>query len=202
MVVPVALGYEEHARTALDTGALEGRRVLVVDDSDFSRRILLSLLTRWGMRPRATASPREALQWVERGDPFDLAILDRLMPEMDGLVLARRIRKQRGDAFPMLLVSSLSKRDAAEGADDSAVNAQLTEPLKPSGLHDALVEMIAPESVRGAAQATAPTKRSGAALTNGTRRRGHCAFFSRRTTRSTRSSRYGCWSASASAQMS
>jgi len=96
------------------------------------------------MRPRATASPKEALGWIERGDPFDLAILDRLMPEMDGLLLARRIRAARGREFPLLLVSSLSKRDAADGNGTLAVDAQLTKPLKPSGLHDALVEMLAP----------------------------------------------------------
>jgi len=149
MVVPVALGYEEHTRTALDTGALEGRRVLVVDDSESSRRILLTLLSRWGMRPRATASPVEALSWIERGDPFDLAILDRLMPEMDGLQLARRIRFERGRAFPLLLVSSLSKRDAADGDGPAEVDVQLTKPIKPSGLHDALVDMLAPQSAAG-----------------------------------------------------
>jgi CheY-like chemotaxis protein len=156
MVAPVAAGYEEAARHSLDTGALEGRRVLVVDDSESSRRILLTLLTRWGMRPRATASPKEALGWIERGDPFDLAILDRLMPEMDGLVLARRIRAARGGAFPMLLVSSLSKRDAADGDGLQAVDAQLTKPLKPSGLHDALVEMLAPGQAAGVAASSEP----------------------------------------------
>ena len=144
MLVPVALGYEEHTRTALDTGALEGRRVLVVDDSESSRRILLTLLSRWGMRPRATASPFEALEWIKRGDPFDLAILDRLMPKMDGLVLARRIREKRGRGFPLLLVSSLSKRDAADRDGSADVDIQMTKPIKPSGLHDALVEMLEP----------------------------------------------------------
>ncbi len=149
MLAPTAPGYEQHARAALDTGALEGRRVLVVDDSESSRRILLTLLTRWGMRPRATASPVEALSWIERGDPFDLAVLDRLMPEMDGLALARRIRAARGPGFPLLLVSSLSRRDAADGDGSDDVDVQLTKPIKPSGLHDALVEMLEPTGVAG-----------------------------------------------------
>jgi CheY-like chemotaxis protein len=161
MIAPVAAGYEETARHSLDTGALEGRRVLVVDDSESSRRILLTLLTRWGMRPRATASPKEAMAWIERGDPFDLAILDRLMPEMDGLVLARRIRTARGKAFPLLLVSSLSKRDAADGDSNAAVNAQLTKPVKPSGLHDALVELLEP----GHAAEVAATRESAVVAT-------------------------------------
>jgi CheY-like chemotaxis protein len=61
---------------------------------------------------------------------------------MDGLALARRIRGLRGREFPLLLVSSLSKRDAADGEGAADVNLQLTKPIKPSGLHDALVEML------------------------------------------------------------
>jgi CheY-like chemotaxis protein len=41
------------------------------------------------MRPRATHSPLEALNWIRQGDPFDVAILDFQMPEMDGLMLAQ-----------------------------------------------------------------------------------------------------------------
>ncbi len=167
MVAPGAPGYEEHARTALDSGALEGQRVLVVDDSESSRRILLTLLSRWGMRPRATASPKEALTWIERGDAFDLAILDRLMPEMDGLALARRIRAARGNDFPLLLVSSLSKRDAAEGEGATEVDKQLTKPIKPSGLHDALVEMLAPAEAGARIAHQAPTPSPVPASTNG-----------------------------------
>ncbi|HEY7025851.1 MAG TPA: response regulator, partial [Candidatus Limnocylindrales bacterium] len=54
------------------------------------------------------------------------------------------------------LVSSLSKRDAADGAGTVDVDAQLTKPLKPSGLHDALVDILAPgESVGRARHAAA-----------------------------------------------
>ena len=173
MVVPTAPGYEEHARHALGSGALEGRRVLVVDDSESSRRILLTLLSRWGMRPRATASPNEALTWIKRGDAFDLAILDRLMPEMDGLALARRIRAARGSDFPLLLVSSLSKRDAADAAEPADgdgtldFNVQLTKPIKPSGLHDALVEMLAPAEAGVPITREAPAPSAVPSATNG-----------------------------------
>ena len=63
---------------------LAGRHVLVVDDNATNRRILVTLLERWGMTAEATGSPREALGWVAAGRRFDLAILDLHMPELDG----------------------------------------------------------------------------------------------------------------------
>ena len=71
---------------------LEGKRVLVVDDNATNRRVLTLQTGKWGMACRDTESPAEALRWLEEGEPFDLAILDMHMPEMDGLALAREIR--------------------------------------------------------------------------------------------------------------
>src|SRR5262245_34125618 len=64
---------------------LTGRQVLIVDDNATNRRILVTLVERWGMRARDSGSPREALGWVAAGDRFDLAIVDLHMPELDGI---------------------------------------------------------------------------------------------------------------------
>ena len=151
LVAPAAAGFEEQATSTEATDALAGRRVLVVDDSESSRRILLTLLSRWGMRPRATGSPAEALGWIERNDPFDIAVLDRVMPEMDGVELAHRIRVLRDRAtLPLVLASSMSRREGADAGADFEI--QLTKPIKPSALHDALAEILAGP---GGRQATA-----------------------------------------------
>ena len=73
---------------------LDGKRVLVVDDNETNRRILAAYLDAWGMAVRMTGSPREALAWIQAGEPFDVGILDMHMPEMDGVALARAIREQ------------------------------------------------------------------------------------------------------------
>ena len=75
---------------------LRGRSVLIVDDNATNRRILTLQTQSWGMLPRATGSPHEALEWVRQGDRFDLAILDLHMPEMDGVELAEAIGAQAG----------------------------------------------------------------------------------------------------------
>jgi signal transduction histidine kinase/DNA-binding response OmpR family regulator len=115
---------------------LAGKRILIVDDNDTNRRILVLQARSWGMIARDAATPSEALSWIDRGDPFDVAILDMQMPEMDGVDLAKGIRKQRGpDELPLILYTSLGRRETAQGVDWAAY---LTKPIKPSHLFDAL----------------------------------------------------------------
>ncbi len=124
----------EHA-----TAQLDGRRLLIVDDNATNREILSRQTRAWGMIARATGSPREALGWVERGDPFDAAVLDMQMPEMDGLSLADEIRKHRdAAALPLVMLSSLGGMEAMRGSDRFV--ASLTKPVKPSHLYEALIE--------------------------------------------------------------
>ena len=73
---------------------------------------------------------------------FDLAILDMQMPEMDGIMLTREIRKLQDEkSLPIILLTSLGRREI--GADDLNFAAYLTKPLKPSALYDALAGIFA-----------------------------------------------------------
>jgi len=119
---------------------LQGRRVLVVDDNATNRRVLNLQMGKWGMVPRDTESPAEALRWVEDGQPFDLAILDMHMPEMDGVQLARRIHSSRPN-LPLVLFSSLGRREA--GDTEGLFSAHLAKPLHQSQLFDTLVGTLA-----------------------------------------------------------
>ena len=89
-------------RSEKDTDVLSGHRVLLVDDNATNRYLVRMQGESWGMKVRDNAYPREALAWVERGDPFDIAILDMQMPDMDGMELASAIYMQRGDSLPIL----------------------------------------------------------------------------------------------------
>jgi len=121
---------------------LSGRRVLVVDDNETNRRILTLQTEAWGMLPRATGDPRQALAWIEQGDPYDLGILDMQMPEMDGMALAGKIRVRRSaGALPLLLFSSLGNREVEAAAE--LFSAQLQKPIKPSALFDTLITIFA-----------------------------------------------------------
>jgi CheY-like chemotaxis protein len=123
--------------------ALQGKRVLVVDDNATNRRVLTLQAGKWGMTSRATGSPSEALSWLEAGEAFDLAILDMHMPEMDGIALARQMREQH-PSLPRVLFSSLGRREA--GDDERLFDAYLAKPIRQSHLFDTLVGLLAHET--------------------------------------------------------
>lgn len=101
--------------SGLPTGTqaeLRGKRVLIVDDHETNRRFILKLAEAWGMVPTAMTSGPEALQWIRRGERFELAILDMPMPDMDGPALGEEIRKTLDrDTPPTILVTSLGRRE-------------------------------------------------------------------------------------------
>lgn len=133
---------KRYLRTALPE--LRGRRVLVVDDNNTNRRILSYHLSRWGMKPVVVKHPEEALAYIALGEAFDLAILDMHMPDMDGLTLARKMRKQpAGKDLPIIILTSvgLSRREIEQSGVH--IEGYLSKPLKPSQLFNLVVEILA-----------------------------------------------------------
>jgi CheY-like chemotaxis protein/HPt (histidine-containing phosphotransfer) domain-containing protein len=128
----------------------------VVDDNDTNRLIIIRQVRAWGMVARDTASPLEALEWIRRGDPFDVAILDVSMPEMNGVELAAAIREQRTpESLALILCSSLGRREAK--AEALHIAAFLNKPLKQSQLFDALAPIFVGAAAPAAREHAAPT---------------------------------------------
>ena len=120
---------------------LVGKRLLVVDDNATNRRVLTLQAHGWGMGSVAAATAAEALALIERGERFDVAIIDFQMPEMDGLQLGARLRQQPGGSgLPLVLLSSgeTSARELAEHHGGVVWAAVLTKPAKVSQLVKAL----------------------------------------------------------------
>jgi CheY-like chemotaxis protein len=138
---------------------LAGKRLLIVDDNPTNRRILVLQTKEWGMLARETGSPLEALKWLRRGDPFDLAILDMHMPEMDGIALAHEIHKL-GDrqSLSLVMLSSVNPRETGNRDADFAM--YMYKPIKQSQLYDALMTLFAGEGV-GAAHPQAARRPAG-----------------------------------------
>jgi PAS domain S-box-containing protein len=121
---------------------LRGKRILVVDDNAANREVVTRHARSWGMVPRETASPAQALEWIRRGDPLDVAVLDMQMPEMDGLTLAAEIRRYRdADALPLVMLTSLGHRTADREARGEFA-AFLTKPIKASQLYNAVAAVV------------------------------------------------------------
>jgi CheY-like chemotaxis protein len=111
------------------------------------------------MLPQATGFPAEALGWLRQGAVFDLVILDMQMPEMDGLMLAREIRRLPAPMsnLPLVMLTSLGHGDAKELVEEFA--AFLTKPIKPSSLFDALVGIFTGQPIRTRRRETAQGSR-------------------------------------------
>jgi PAS domain S-box-containing protein len=121
---------------------LAGKRLLIVDDNATNREIISRQAQSWGMETVAFERPSEALALIEAGEHFDVAVLDLVMPEMDGRELAHEIQRYRSAReLPLLLVTSLGRLPQAREADGFA--AQLAKPLKASQLYDALMRVFA-----------------------------------------------------------
>jgi len=122
---------------------LAGKRVLVVDDNATNRRVLTLQAQGWGMRARAATSGAEALAMIRAGDPFDLAILDMQMPEMDGVTLAGEIRKYRDRAaLPLVMLTSMGRVERGDAVEAAGFAGFLMKPIKQSQLHNALVALF------------------------------------------------------------
>jgi len=120
---------------------LEGKRILVVDDNATNREIVTRHGRSWSMDPLAAASAADALALLDAGETFDVAVLDMMMPGMDGIALAREIRKRRGEReLPLVLLTSLGRLPGAQSSSDFVV--QLTKPVRASQLYNALLKAL------------------------------------------------------------
>jgi signal transduction histidine kinase/DNA-binding response OmpR family regulator len=130
---------------------LQGLRVLAVDDNPVNRAILHEHIVGWHMRNGSVESGSQALTMlraaVARGEPYDIAIVDMQMPEMDGLALARAIRSDAAiSSTKLVLLTSLGGHDLPRSARDVGVDACLTKPARQSELYDVLASVMGVQS--------------------------------------------------------
>jgi signal transduction histidine kinase/CheY-like chemotaxis protein/ligand-binding sensor domain-containing protein len=111
---------------------LEGKRILVVDDSETNRMVLKNQLEKWKMIPELSASGNEALEILSKTKPFDLVLTDMKMPGMTGVDLADVIsRKYPG--LPVFLLTSIGDEVCKQYTE--LFRAILTKPVKSHLLH-------------------------------------------------------------------
>jgi diguanylate cyclase (GGDEF)-like protein len=106
------------------------KRVLIAEDDPISRRLLEVLLVKWGFEVELAATGLEALQLLERIDAPRLAVLDWMMPGMEGTQVCRKLRelKDRPYVYVLLLSGRTQKEDLLQGLDSGADD-YLTKPF-------------------------------------------------------------------------
>jgi signal transduction histidine kinase/CheY-like chemotaxis protein len=134
---------------------LTNQRILIVDDNETNRLILTRHAEAWGMRPHAVSSGAEALELLHRGEPFDVAVLDIQMPDMDGLTLAAKIQERfPATALPLITWSSIGMMKEAARNTGVSIAISLNKPVKPSIFHNALVNIFAEKQQAAGKQET------------------------------------------------
>ncbi|MHB8919099.1 MAG: response regulator, partial [Desulfocucumaceae bacterium] len=126
---------------------LQGLRVIIVDDSTAGREIVHRYILAWGMRNGSFSGSRAALEMIKSqaaaGDPYDLAIMDLYMPDLDGFDLARAIKSDPAAASTRLI--ALTAYDCGgqrERAMEAGYSAYLSKPVRQSQLFDCIATVM------------------------------------------------------------
>ena len=132
---------------ARQPGEIRGKRALVVDDNSTNRMIFEELLSSWGMEVTTVDSGTKALDALDHAHhdntPYDLALLDVIMPGMDGFDLAARIRKDSAnDPMRVLILSSAGYADSETRISELDISRILLKPVKHSDLLSAITEAL------------------------------------------------------------
>ncbi|TWU23779.1 response regulator [Bythopirellula polymerisocia] len=121
--------------------------VLVVDDNRTNRIICQEMLANWGMKPTTVESGELALEELNRarleGQPYRLALLDVMMPQMDGFELVRRIRQQaEQNRLTILMLSSAQRPEDSSKAKTLNVARCLNKPITQSNLLNGIASAL------------------------------------------------------------
>jgi len=145
--------------------SLVGLRGLIVDDNAVNRAILKNQLRSWGMSCDTAENGFQALEKLQEsagaGKPYDVAILDWHMPEMDGIELTRHIRREYGKKdLLLLMLSSAPFDEESVKATEAGVDLYLSKPVRQSLLFSCLStlreEAVAAAAGEGGEQGVGP----------------------------------------------
>lgn len=134
--------------TEIDDSILRGRAMLVVDDSPTVTRVIRYLALSWGMRVTASHDPRAALASLRTlanlDEPYDVVLVDHLMPGMSGLELAARIHEDSviTQSTVLIMLSGLTHVPSSTEARNAGIHRVLPKPVSAPRLKQALAEEL------------------------------------------------------------
>ncbi len=141
--VRVGKGAGTHARAPLPD--MRGRRMLVIDDNEPSRRaladLLISLTFEVDQASGGAAGVALANSAAQQGLPYELAIVDWNMPGMDGFETGERLRAL-GGVPQLVMVTDYGREEVFKQAKEDGFAAILVKPVSPSTLFDMTVQVI------------------------------------------------------------
>lgn len=146
--VKVSFTFQLHsdAKEPQDIPELKNCRALVIDDDFNTCDSVTCMLGQIGMRAEWTMSGKESLlrthQAVTRDDIYNVYVIDWMLPDMNGVEVARRIRKEMGGDVPIILLTAYDWADIEEEAKEAGVTAFCSKPLFLSELRNCLGSIV------------------------------------------------------------
>ena len=142
------LSNESHEGAFCPTPAadIRGSRILIVDGNKNNRLALEALLTAWHCRTDEATDGEQALAMlptaIESHDPYRIAIINSLLPDMDGEALGKTIRSQDGlGALSLILMATLWQRGDASRFQSAGFDAYFSKPYKRSQLYNCIATL-------------------------------------------------------------
>jgi len=130
---------------------LEGLRTIVVDDNPLAREILQSYLESFSFRVDTAENAQELFEKMEETtDPYELIVMDWLMPGLNGIEAAKKIKTEIKPAVDphIIMVSGFSPTDVKDQSGEKFIHRFLSKPVSPSDIFDAVMEAFGVESKR------------------------------------------------------
>ena len=134
-----------------DYSILNQRRLLVVDDNATNRKILHHQAIRWGMQVYEVDSAMAALEALQTAAqqemPYDIAVIDMQMPDVDGMTLGIQIKENPAIAnVPLIMLTSTNQRDEVKRSLDIGFISYLVKPAKPARLLEIIINILSKQS--------------------------------------------------------
>jgi two-component system sensor histidine kinase/response regulator len=147
--VPFGRPAKEIPRKLVPPPDIQGIKALVVDDCPDSRTIIQKMLKSFGLPIESVSSGKEALRVLEETraseDPFKLVIMDWMMPEMDGIEVSKRIRKDLKLTIPIVLMTAFGRGAEKLITKQDEINAFLNKPIAQSTLFNVIMDVFGKE---------------------------------------------------------
>lgn len=140
--LPGAADFEpEQTRECADV-KLEGKEVLIVDDSPSALEIVKKYALSWGLKPICADNAKEAIEILDSKKEIDVAVIDMAMPQMNGLELAAYIKSNYQYPIKLLLFTAFDEKEVYKNAIDAPFDGYISKPIKKEGLKNSIVSIL------------------------------------------------------------
>ncbi|PJZ44965.1 histidine kinase [Leptospira brenneri] len=129
--------------SATDRSDLTGKRILVADDIEINRSIVIRFLNRWGIESEEASDGEEVVSKLSNGK-YDLILMDLHMPNVDGYTATRKIRESENwKHIPIIALTASAQLETQEKIHSVGMNDFISKPFYPNELYQKLVHWLA-----------------------------------------------------------